>query len=217
MKKYYYIIFGSVFIWIVVFIGKFIFTFYDHDYSSNIEDWGTFGDYFGGVINPFIAFLNVVIFIVIAKLAHDINNNIADSQIKQNVYQAYYNLINEYLIKILESGNLYLESRNVSANIPSDIQVEKARFESRLDSLITVLKGILNETDIFYDKESLVYTDYENSVKNLTDFLKDLKSSYKQKSSNDLYTELDKLIEFKSKLIRSINNNILSSKKAKKQ
>lgn len=34
--------------------------------STNPADWGTFGDYFGGILNPIISFLTLVITIVIA-------------------------------------------------------------------------------------------------------------------------------------------------------
>jgi len=40
--------------------------FHDLNRSSNPPDWGTFGDFFGGILNPFISLLTLIITIIIA-------------------------------------------------------------------------------------------------------------------------------------------------------
>lgn len=58
---------GAMFIVISSYSIAFIFLFDKSKLSSSPSDWGTFGDYFGGLLNPLISFLNVYITIEIAK------------------------------------------------------------------------------------------------------------------------------------------------------
>lgn len=48
----------------------FISKFKCHDISDNISDWGAFGDYFGGILNPILTFMNLIILIFLTNYIH---------------------------------------------------------------------------------------------------------------------------------------------------
>ena len=51
-------------------------------YVSTPADWGVFGDFIGGILNPVIAIANTVILIYISYTAHKLNENISDKDNK---------------------------------------------------------------------------------------------------------------------------------------
>ncbi len=46
---------------IFVVIFSYVFNFHAHNFSENSGDWGTFGDFFGGTLNPLLSFLALII------------------------------------------------------------------------------------------------------------------------------------------------------------
>jgi hypothetical protein len=42
-------------------LGGYAFFFWGHQISSNPEDWGVFGDFVGGLANPFLSFLTITL------------------------------------------------------------------------------------------------------------------------------------------------------------
>lgn len=63
MSKSSFFIFSVVFIVIVAVstvLGVYIFHFGEYEISNNPEKWGPFGDFFGGVLNPILAFFSFV-------------------------------------------------------------------------------------------------------------------------------------------------------------
>ncbi|MFS4446728.1 hypothetical protein [Maribacter sp. 2307UL18-2] len=46
---------------IIVIVSVFIYFFKDQEVSNNIADWGSFGDFIGGVLNPLIAFFSLIL------------------------------------------------------------------------------------------------------------------------------------------------------------
>ena len=53
----------------------FIANFWGFNISKNASDWGTFGDYFGGILNSFFSFLTLVATIYIAYIISNIEEN----------------------------------------------------------------------------------------------------------------------------------------------
>lgn len=45
---------------IIIVYGSYIFNFYNHTISKSSGDWGTFGDFIGGTLNPTLAFLSLL-------------------------------------------------------------------------------------------------------------------------------------------------------------
>ncbi|NDI98884.1 hypothetical protein GWA97_07335 [Flavobacterium sp. LaA7.5] len=60
-KTLLYILWIVTFIFILVTVGAYILQFNENKISNNPEVWGQFGDYFGGVLNPLLSILNLII------------------------------------------------------------------------------------------------------------------------------------------------------------
>ncbi|WP_152035021.1 hypothetical protein [Pseudomonas ovata] len=52
-----------IFIYIIVVIGAYVIQFHDHEFSLDPSEWGTLGDYFGGLLNP-LASLMALYFLI---------------------------------------------------------------------------------------------------------------------------------------------------------
>ena len=55
------LLWGSSLLGIILFLGVYIFKFNEFEISTNPENWGQFGDYIGGVLNPLFALINLII------------------------------------------------------------------------------------------------------------------------------------------------------------
>lgn len=57
----------------------FLWNFYNYNISNNLEKWGQFGDYIGGVLNPIVAVMNLAVFaylsVKLVKIEEDRNNS----------------------------------------------------------------------------------------------------------------------------------------------
>jgi len=59
----------------VVIILSYILNFYDHPISENPENWGQFGDFMGGLLNPFISIINLFVLTYISFALSKIEEN----------------------------------------------------------------------------------------------------------------------------------------------
>ncbi len=61
-KKLFYIL-GAIFLVILIVVGTglFVATFRSSELSTRTDDWGQFGDYFGGIMNPILACGNILV------------------------------------------------------------------------------------------------------------------------------------------------------------
>jgi hypothetical protein len=50
-------------------------------FSTDQSHWGTFGDYIGGVLNPFISLLNLIVTVYIARELHSLTSKESEKQI----------------------------------------------------------------------------------------------------------------------------------------
>jgi len=55
-------------------LGIFTYQFWHHELAQSSEQWGQFGDYIGGTINPLIAVLNLLALVYIAFEIHNLEN-----------------------------------------------------------------------------------------------------------------------------------------------
>ncbi|MBW7675653.1 hypothetical protein [Chryseobacterium chendengshani] len=67
-QTYWLIISGSMLSLIILLvpIALYVMDFHEYKRSTDPSDWGTFGDYLGGVLNPIISFLTLLVTIIIA-------------------------------------------------------------------------------------------------------------------------------------------------------
>lgn len=68
MKKFIEIILVFLALVVVLVIGSYAINFYSHDVSDSPEQWGQLGDFVGGILNPFLGFVTVLILVRTMRL-----------------------------------------------------------------------------------------------------------------------------------------------------
>ncbi len=66
-------------------IGVYVNKFWNNELSDNKGDWGTFGDFVGGLLNPVISVLTLALTAVIAIMLHSRDKKRQDDEAKRNV------------------------------------------------------------------------------------------------------------------------------------
>lgn len=190
-------------IFIIISVGWFIYIFRKQHIVPEMQAWGTFGDYIGGIIGTFFAFLNVVVLYYVTIAATRINNKVNEIQIKQQSYQAYFSTINSMFFQVLYNYSTYrLSLANDATLLPEKYQLEK-KFEISIDMLNIFIGGIGCELSEQISEKEMI--DIESAVKNLNSICKELKSSYKDASDTHQSSLMKDFNDNKSNLIRSIN------------
>lgn len=92
-KKQAYWLSGFVGVLIIVALASYFLKFKSRPFSDNPDDWATFANYIGGVVNTLIALLGTIILIYITKLIADNSNEQSFKQQmflrKIDVYKAF--------------------------------------------------------------------------------------------------------------------------------
>lgn len=57
----------AIIVLLVIVLASYIARFYSASFSQRTEDWGTLGDYFGGLMNPVISFATLIVAYAIWK------------------------------------------------------------------------------------------------------------------------------------------------------
>lgn len=84
----------------------YVLNFHDQYFSSESSDWGTFGDYVGGVVNPVIGLLNVIVLIYLTLKIADIDDKNRIDEKKNRVNE---NLDNLRLTGFKELNAFYIQ------------------------------------------------------------------------------------------------------------
>jgi uncharacterized membrane protein len=66
MIRYWPLIFGMTIILIT--LGFYVANFYGYSISEDINDWGAFGDYFGGLLNPTFSLITLILLVLTIRL-----------------------------------------------------------------------------------------------------------------------------------------------------
>jgi hypothetical protein len=129
------------FIYMINFKGLYI-----SDLSS---DWGTFGDFIGGITNPIIGIVNVLVLVYLTLKISEIDNN---NKIKEQENQINDKLDEIRLIGFKELNSLFLKTMRILASID---QIEEAdcvglkfEFHSIIHPYIDLFKTFNDESRI---------------------------------------------------------------------
>ncbi|GAB3099639.1 hypothetical protein G8770_03490 [Aestuariicella hydrocarbonica] len=144
------------FIWFYAINGKGL--------SENPSDWGTFGDYLGGIINPLIAFF-ALMWLVKSVRIQRIELQATRKELKEAAQAQLRTAIHYEDMKKIEDCRVYVES------------MTKMAFESKL--IASGYNGSLPNNCILYSKEIILKLRKEFRDENLEE-LKDI--SYKVQS-----------------------------------
>ncbi len=101
---------------------SFIINFSDHPLSDKIETWGQFGDYFGGVLNPILSLVNILVFVTLTITIQEITNKNNKESLDTSKKIALMSMKHEELIHFKDVMDKNLEQWNESLE---DIEMTK--------------------------------------------------------------------------------------------
>lgn len=116
----YVIIFCLILMVLVIF--TFLLGFWKSNVSNSIEQWGQFGDYLGGTLNPILAVINICIFIYFTLVVQDISNKNHEQSLEMNKKVALMSMKRE------ELNHFKVEMDKVIDDWESDLKnIDKAK------------------------------------------------------------------------------------------
>lgn len=74
LSKISLIVIGACLVLLLIAAGVFIAKFSGQQISNQIESWAQFGDYFGGVLNPILALINICVFVILTITIQNITD-----------------------------------------------------------------------------------------------------------------------------------------------
>lgn len=94
---------------VVASIALYLIKFGDNVISSNPENWGQFGDFMGGVLNPLLALINICIFIVLTISIQNFADRNNDMALQTNRNIAIMSMKHEELSSLRLQRTSYLK------------------------------------------------------------------------------------------------------------
>ena len=82
-EKAFDVVYGIVLGFVVIVVGFYMYHFRSYYISLDPEDWGVFGDFMGGTLNPLLAFFSFMLLLLNLKLQREQLDN-AEEQLKLN-------------------------------------------------------------------------------------------------------------------------------------
>lgn len=203
---------------IVVFIlvlTAYVGNFYDHPVSNDSGDWGTFGDFMGGILNPTLAFCSFLALLKTIRIqSKELNNSTlelakssqaledqSNSLIIQNFENTFFNMINlhnEIINNIKIEGSLSTEE--LVHNMDSQTRIIKPTFIKK--EAIKVILNNLNDFsyrdehkyrkfnkvyDLFHDKYQNIVGHYFGNIYQILKFISTNKYINDKKKYSDLF------------------------------
>lgn len=84
----------------------YIYTFSNATLSTNPTDWGVFGDYIGGILNPIFSLINIILLVYLTYLVSKKDDERAFEEIK---YKAYKELMHQFYYVQIEKEIYFSE------------------------------------------------------------------------------------------------------------
>lgn len=193
MEKINKNILACILIWaciIIVAIPVSVYTlnFSSHKLSPNPSDWGVFGDYLGGVMNPLLSILNLYVLWKITNLVSNQDNQRALNQFRYDLYVDLKKALSgfntsytkgelkELLLKVKSFADyaFLFESRSqtfseIIEHVDSKLKEIEREISSSVDSQI--IKDILNSDKNLRASVKEHVKEYENHTQTLFNFV----------------------------------------------
>ncbi len=153
LANYFLWMIAGVFLLVAGVVGRY-FTYFKGDLSTEHGDWGTFGDYIGGILNPILSFLSLIALLATIVLqskelkltrkelkrsasAQEDTKKILDKQSETLARQQFESTF----FSMLDQHNKVLESFSTTENIVDDVKysrlgyIRHCIFESNIHDL----------------------------------------------------------------------------------
>jgi hypothetical protein len=144
-----WIVLGTPTILTITPIVFFILNFKSHIISENISDWGSFGDYFGGIINPIISLLNLIVLGYITYL-------IAKNSVEEN--KKLYFL--QRRIEAFDELMRYMPQFNMAPSrilLPLKKMEKKIKETNSFESVDSIIEEINMQMNIFSEFHFFIF------------------------------------------------------------
>ncbi|MCX6186954.1 MAG: hypothetical protein NTU43_08165 [Bacteroidetes bacterium] len=137
---------------IIIYISKF-----GTIISNDKSDWGTFGDYLGGVLNPIIGLLNILFLFFISKYVSELDKH---RHFNEYRYRAYIELCKQFVsssnLTSEELTNLLVFLKEFKGNHNFLFHVkEENKFDSLMQSIIEDTSYLLEKTKIIEEEKAI--------------------------------------------------------------
>lgn len=153
-------------VWCIVFFILITITFYFckfHDgLSNNNSDWGYFGEYLGGLINPILTALNIYVFYRLTRTISDFDKQNIKKQLTHSTYKEYQSKINDLTFKFLDSIQQLGEIRKYKKDGVTDITLEP-KYNDLANNMLHRIKYFVDSfvTEVSIDEEDVNETKKE--------------------------------------------------------
>jgi uncharacterized membrane protein len=208
-KKYLIIIISIMSLCIIILSSLYVGNFNGGGLSKNQSDWGTFGDYFGGILNPVIGIVNIIVLIIISYQIAGWDNKRHRNEF---LYKAYCDLtekLDSYKISSLKSIELkFLEEYLLGFKINQQFLFEgKASITFtervfRLESTTLQLRKLLEKEEELNSKSGSV--DVSDLVIELMPFII---ANAKETEITIMYKEFEKQRQYLIGFFQRVLNN----------
>ncbi|HQS59693.1 MAG: hypothetical protein B7Y56_02855 [Gallionellales bacterium 35-53-114] len=132
-----------------------------YEISDDAEKWGQFGDYAGGVLNPFLGFVSIVLLIKSLALQYEANGNLKEEIAntrkteKLRSFEAFFfnlvssqrELLNSFKISFSQSSSQTITLSGVNAIVTIEDQIESMRNSGKTDDDISNFLTTLDSND----------------------------------------------------------------------
>ncbi|MFT6922047.1 MAG: putative membrane protein [Crocinitomicaceae bacterium] len=192
----------------------FIFNFYSQDVSIKISDWGAFGDFLGGVINPIVSILSLLILTYISIVIDRNSKKTSENLHLRNKKEDAFDNLAEHLVIIMrvayKINECYIEmARKIRKGTDKleKITVVKADEPLTLEEKYKLV-GITFEEDINDLKKSKDHlAEFQFFIENFRSRYGHLfKYNFDDKEHQELIDASQKMIDGTNELIESIDN-----------
>lgn len=179
----------------------YVINFHKFPISKDAQTWGTFGDYFGGILNPLIGIVNLLVLIYITfQIAH-LETSRAESELTIQKQIALYSLKHDALKEL----NKILEQ----------VQQELILSESNSELKIILLRNDFNafintNSYLFPFFDEMTWKPLRDSMEALSDIAgRYFKSGHSLNVDNDIIPELQKFNDLKIDFVNEVQSKIL--------
>ncbi|MCD1600035.1 hypothetical protein [Rheinheimera aquimaris] len=125
-------------------LGAYIANFKNYDVSKSVSDWGAFGDYIGGLLNPALSLISVVLILVTIKQQ--------EFSLKQNAEQIEISI---------DEVRKSVSAQEIQARTAEE-QFKEILKKTKIDDYLRVLNMLLIDLDNIINESIPCFRDYND-------------------------------------------------------
>lgn len=125
--------------------GAYIWIFHNQEISKNSENWGQFGDYFGGILNPILSLFNLLVLYVIFLKESERHEELESAENKRHIQILHDSVrpYGEFHLSLVNEIKITFKNHGVGPLIIKRIYVE--RDGQRIPDLAQSLSAVYFE------------------------------------------------------------------------